>query len=394
MSLLETEVAGIRFPNPFILASGPPTANGSMIKAGFDAGWGGAVLKTVALEPTPLPSPRVHILRKGRHQQGMVNIELLTDIPLESWKSELDFVRDAHPTRPIIVSVMGGGKAEEWQVAMRQLEPHGVSAFELNVSCPNISGKKGAQLGQDPESLAKVISWAKEATELPIFVKLTPNVTDIVALAKVAEEAGADAITSTNTLSGLAGIDIETFSPLPSVEDLGIFGGYSGPGLKPVSLRATASIARALKTPVIGCGGIENWRDAIEYLAVGASALQACTAVMWRGYGIIENLVGGLEKYLEEHNYEAISDIRGKALSKIVQFPDLNLSYKLLAAIDEALCNGCGLCVTACASGGYQAIQVLDKKGVVDEYKCDGCGLCVGICPTKGIEMVPRVHTM
>ena len=390
MSTLETNIAGIVFPNPFILASGPPTANGSMIKAGFDAGWGGAVLKTVALEPTPLPSPRVHILRKGRQQSGMVNIELITDMPLDRWKGELDLIRDAHPTRPIIVSVMGGGNAAEWQEAMVRLEAHGVTAYELNVSCPNISGKKGAQLGQDPESLAMVIGWAKEATELPILVKLTPNVTDIVSLARVAEAAGADAITSTNTLSGLAGIDLETFSPLPAVSDLGMYGGYSGPGLKPVSLRATASIARELGIPVIGCGGIETWQDAAEYVAVGASAVQICTGVMWRGYDLVKRLTRGLEQYLDVHGYTSIADIRGKALPHIVQFPALDLTYKLLAAIDPERCNGCGLCVTACASGGYQAIELVDDKGVVDQYRCDGCGLCVGICPSEAITMRVR----
>ena len=188
---------------------------------------------------------------------------------------------------------------------MRRLEAHGVTAYELNVSCPNISEHKGAQLGQDPEALARVIGWAKEGTDLPVWVKLTPNVTDIVELALVAEEAGADAITSTNTLSGLAGIDLETFSPLPAVSDLGIYGGYSGPGLKPVSLRATAAIARAVSIPVIGCGGIETWRDAAEYLAVGASALQVCTAAMWRGYQLVDRLLRGLEHYLDGHGGSA-----------------------------------------------------------------------------------------
>jgi dihydropyrimidine dehydrogenase (NAD+) subunit PreA len=320
----------------------------------------------------------------------MVNIELITDIPLDSWKAELDLIRDAHPTRPIIVSVMGGGKPEEWQEAIHRLEPHGVTAYELNVSCPNISEKKGAQLGQDPESLAQVIGWTKAATDLPILVKLTPNVTDIVALARVAEEAGADAITSTNTLSGLAGINLESFSPLPSVSDLGIYGGYSGPGLKPVSLRATASIARELRIPVIGCGGIESWQDAAEYIAVGATAVQVCTAVMWRGYELVGRLVRGLEQYLQKGGYASPKEIQGRAQRHIVQFPDLDLSYKLVAAIDLEKCNGCGLCVTACASGGYQAIGLLENQAVVDELRCDGCGLCVGICPTSAIEMVPR----
>jgi dihydropyrimidine dehydrogenase (NAD+) subunit PreA len=389
MPSLETEVAGIRFPNPFILASGPPTANGSMISAGFDAGWGGAVLKTVALEPTPMASPRVHILRKGRQQRGMVNIELITDIPLDRWRAELDIIRASHPTRPVIVSVMGGGHADDWQEAMRRLESHGVTAYELNVSCPNYSEHRGAQLGQDPEALAEVIGWAKEGTDLPVWVKLTPNVTDIVALARVAEEAGADAVTSTNTLSGLAGIDLESFSPLPAVSGVGICGGYSGPGLKPVSLRATASIARELSIPVIGCGGIETWEDAAEYVAVGASAVQVCTAAMWRGYELAERLSRGLERYLDASGYDSPADFRGRALANIVQFPDLDLSVKRLAAIEPGLCNGCGLCVTACASGGYQAIEMVGDGAVIDSYRCDGCGLCVGICPPEAITMVP-----
>jgi dihydropyrimidine dehydrogenase (NAD+) subunit PreA len=390
MSKLETNVSGIAFPNPFLLGSGPPTANGSMIKDAFDAGWGGAVIKTVALEPTPLPSPRVHILRRGRQRRGMVNIELITDIPLRRWKDELALIRDAHPTRPVIASIMGGGSPGEWQAVIDFLEPHGISAFELNVSCPNISEEKGAQLGQDPESVAMVIGWAKEATELPIIVKLTPNVTDIVALARVAREAGADAITSTNTLSGLAGIDLDTFSPLPRVSDRGIFGGYSGPGLRPVSLRCTASIAKAVDIPLIGCGGIEGWQDAAEYITVGASAVQICTAAMWKGFGIINELSQGLERYLDAHRFTSLGDVRGKALPNIVQFPQLDLSTKLLAEIDPGRCIGCGICILACDSGAYQAIDMHGDVAIVSRQRCDGCGLCVGLCPTGAISLVDR----
>jgi dihydropyrimidine dehydrogenase (NAD+) subunit PreA len=388
MSELRTEFLGITFPNPFLLGSGPPTANGPMIKEAFDAGWGGAVLKTLALDPTPLPSPRLQVLRRGRELTGMVNIELITEMTLERWESDLDLVRDAHPTRPIIASIMGGNDPGEWQKIIRRFEPRGVDAFELNVSCPNIAEGKGAQLGQDPHSLAKVIGWVKEATHLPIIVKLTPNVTDIVLLARVARVAGADAITATNTLSGLAGIDRETFSPLPAVAGIGIYGGYSGPGLKPVSLRCAASIARAVDVPLIGCGGIAAWQDAVEYVAVGASLVQMCTAAMWRGYGIINKLNRGLEQYLDEHGYESLADIRGKALPNIVTYFDLDLSLRLLAVVDQDECEGCGNCVKACESGGYQAITMDGDVASVSPELCDGCGLCVGVCPEEAIGMV------
>lgn len=388
---LETQIAGVNFPNPFILASGPPTANGGMIKAGFDAGWGGAVLKTVAHTPTPMPSPRVYVLGAGRQPRGMVNLELFTDISIERWKRELDMVRKAYPDRPIIVSIIGGGAPEEWWKSMRELEPCGISAYELNVSCPNISGKKGAQLGQDPESVARVTAWAKQGTSLPVFVKLTPNVGDIVAIARAAQEGGADAVVATNTLSGLAGIDLEAFSPLPAVRGYGMLGGYSGPAIKPVALRCNANIARALDVTLIGCGGISTWQDALEFVAVGASALQICTAVMWHGYEIIQALLRGVEGYLQSHGYTSLCEVRGKALPKMLSdYFQLDLINKMLAVVDVQKCNGCGLCVNACDSGGYQAIRMETDRAVVNVLRCDGCGLCPGICPVHAIDMVVR----
>lgn len=391
MAKLETEFLGMSFPNPFLLSSGPPTEGGEMIKEAFKAGWGGAVLKTVGLEPTRVPSPRLHILKRGRTYRGMVNIELITQLPLERWQDELDLVRDAYPSRPIIASIMGGDNPDEWQEVVTRLESHGVSAFEMNLSCPNIAGEeKGAQLGQDPESSALAISWVLEATELPVIVKLTPNVSDIVPLARAAKKAGAHAVTATNTLSGLAGIDLETFSPLPSVDGLGMYGGYSGPGLKPVSLRFAASIAKAVDIPIIGCGGIETWRDAVEYITVGASLVQICSVVMWRGLGILDKLTRGLSAYLDDHGYSSLDDIKGKALPQIVTFADLDVSLRLLAEVDEEKCTGCELCAKACDAGAFQAIEMDGDLAVVSRDGCDGCGLCVGVCPVDAISMVDR----
>lgn len=392
MATLETTLLGITFPNPFILAAGPPTVNGSMVIEGFKSGWGGAVLKTIALEPTKDPSPRVHIIKTGRTKWGMLDIELISEMSVDRWEDEIDMIRNAFPDRPIIASIMGGGDSHEWQEVVRRLEPHGVNAFEMNASCPSFAEEKGSKLGQDPETLGLAVSWVRQATNLPVIVKLTPNVTDIVPLARAAMEAGADAVTATNSLSGIAGIDLKSFAPLPTVDGIGIAGGYGGPGLRPVSLRCTADIAKSLPIPIFGCGGISKWHDAAEYLVAGASAVQVCTAVMWEGRQIIEKLIEGLQGYLEKNGYETPLDIIGKALPNIGKFPDLNLEVELVASIDEARCNGCGICVKACTSGGYQAITMDEDKEVarVDFLKCDGCGLCVGVCPLGIVVLNPR----
>ncbi len=387
MASLSTQFLGVDFPNPFILASAPSTANGKMVKRAFELGWGGAILKTVGLKPTPNPSPRVQIIKSGRDKRGMINIELISTLTVEEWEREIDLVRDIYPERPLIASIMGGGRPEDWQNVIERIEPRGVNAFEMNVSCPNFAERKGAQLGQDPESLRKAITWVREATSLPVIVKLTPNVADIVSLARVAEEAGADAVTTTNTLSGLAGIDLDTFRPQPTVDQIGIFGGYSGPGLKPVSLRCTANVAQNVEIGIFGCGGITSWHDAAEYMTVGASAVQICTAVMWNGYEIISKLKKGLSQYIDKRGYTSPADLVGKALPWIKSFPDLDLEVKLIASIDAEQCNGCGICVKACQSGGFDALDLVDDVVVVNFYKCDGCGLCVGVCPLGAVTM-------
>ncbi|NPV55411.1 MAG: NAD-dependent dihydropyrimidine dehydrogenase subunit PreA [Anaerolineae bacterium] len=391
MANLETTFTGIHFPNPFLVSSSPSTTNAHMIKKAFRAGWGGVVLKTVGLEPTPNPSPRMQVVKDGRDKRGLVNIELISDLTALQWVDELKSIRDEFPERPLIASIMGGGRAEDWQEVVHLLEPHGVNAFEMNVSCPNFAhGGRGSQLGQDPESLALAIGWVRQATSLPLWVKLTPNVADVTPLAQVAKEMGADAVVATNTLSGMAGVDLECFAPLPTVGGIGIFGGYSGPGLKAVALRCAASIGRAVDIPLAGCGGISKWRDAAEYMTVGASLVQVCTAVMWNGYEIIAKLTKGLNDYLDQHDLATVNDLVGKALPQLKNYPDIDLNIKLLAYVDPNKCNGCGLCVRACDAGGFEALFIQDKKAVVDVLVCDGCGLCIGMCPTDGISMVAK----
>ena len=233
MADLTTHFLGLTFPNPYLLASSPCTVNSAIIIQGFKAGWGGAVLKTIGLEPTPNPSPALYILKDGRHKRGMINLELISEYAIDTWPDEIRKIRQAFPDRPLIASIMGGGRPDAWEKVINIIEPAGISAFEMNVSCPNFSEKRGAQLGQDPEALAQAVTWVRHATSLPVIVKLTPNVTDIVALAQVALAAGADAITATNTLSGVGGVDLECLLPIPTIDGFSAMGGYSGPGLKP-----------------------------------------------------------------------------------------------------------------------------------------------------------------
>jgi dihydropyrimidine dehydrogenase (NAD+) subunit PreA len=268
------------------------------------------------MKPTVPPSPRVHAMKSGKVKWGFLDIELISDMTVDQWGPEIDQIRDAFPDRPIIASIMGEDNPPSWQEVVRRLEPHGVDAFEMNTSCPNFAAheERGSKLGQDPETLALAVRWVKEATDLPVIVKLTPNVTDILPLAQASVGAGADAFCACNSLSGIGGIDIETFAPLPSVDGASIVGGYGGPGLRPVVLRITAELVQNTPIHVFGCGGISKWQDAVEYMALGASAVQLCTAVMWEGFQLIEKLTTGLERYLTRQDFEDLSSIIGRAL--------------------------------------------------------------------------------
>ena len=392
MADLRVEFLGMRFPNPFMLASAPPARTAEMIIRAFDAGWGGAVTKTIGPEPAKDLQPRLQPLRLGKRKIGMENVELITQLTVEAWQEEISEIKAAYPERPLWASIMGTMEEKSWQHIAEAVQEAGADALELNVSCPHgmPSRGMGAFIGQSERMTGEAVSWVKKVAKVPVIVKLTPNVTDIAFVADAAKENGADGLAASNTVLALIGVNLDTFTPLPEVGGVSTYGGYSGPGMKPIALKCVAQIAKATGLPVSGMGGVNTWRDAAEFMAVGAGTVQVCTAVMWQGYGIIDKLTQGLENYLEEKGYPDLTEIIGAALPKIVEFPEMPLGPRARASVDES-CNGCLLCLDACSDGGFQAITGMKGEVItIDGELCDGCSLCVMVCPLGSITMVGR----
>ena len=394
---LSVDFCGIRFPNPFVLSSAPPTTNGEMIMRAFDAGWGGAVTKTIGPEKIPVENVSPRLARLDHHDKtgvGLLNIELISQYKPEKWLAEIREIKDRYPEHIVIASIMAEVIKEDWQVLTRAVVEAGADAVELNLSCPHGMPEKGmgSAMGQDPVIVHKITGWVKEVSTVPVLVKLTPNVTDIRLPARAALEAGADALTAINTVAGLMAVDIDTFSPLPSVSGVGTYGGYSGTGVKPIGLRAVSEISQETGLPVSGLGGISNWMDALQYILVGSTTLQVCTSVMFDGYDIVEDIKHGLKAYMYEHGYRSIHELVGKALPKVTSHEKLSRDVGKISSIDMDLCVGCGRCHVVCRDSGYNAISMgEDRLPVVDGEKCDGCSLCTHVCPVWGCVVMKIV---
>lgn len=394
MSDLTVEFVGLKLMNPFMLTSAPPTATGEMIQRAFQAGWGGAVTKSIALEPAIDAQPRLARLAMGNKTIGLENIELTTQRNLEEWSKDIEEIKRHYPDHILFASLMAAMVKEEWHLLIKQVEEAGVDGLELNFSCPHGMPEKGmgSVQGQDPTITGEITRWAKEVATVPVMVKLTPNVTDIVEIGKACEEAGADAISAINTVPAFIGVDLDCLEPLPSVGGSSAFGGYSGPAIKPIGLRCIAQLAKGTSLPLSGVGGIARWQDAAEYILVGASTVQVGTAVMFQGYEVVEKMKKGLSAYMDEKGFDSVAKMKGYILPKIAAHEELDFGHKVVAAIDQALCSKCGLCHTACMDGGWQAIEMESRQvypRVVIE-KCDGCSLCLHVCPVEGcITLMP-----
>jgi dihydropyrimidine dehydrogenase (NAD+) subunit PreA len=391
---LSVHFAGLNLMNPFMLASAPPAATGEMIQRAFEAGWAGAVTKTIALEPAQDVEPRLARLAMGKKTIGLENIELISQRSLEAWADDIKETKRKYPDHVLFASLMAAVVRDDWHALIKRVEEAGVDGLELNFGCPHGMPEKGmgSVQGQDPAIAGQITRWAKEVATVPVMVKLTPNVTDIVQIGKACQEAGADVISAINTVSVLIGIDLDLLEPLPSVAGTSAFGGYSGPAVKPIGLRCIAQLAKGTELPLSGIGGIGTWQDAAEYILVGASTVQVCTGVMFGGYEIVEKMKKGLLAYMDQKGFDSVGQMRGYVLPQITAHEELDFAYRVTASIDQALCSRCGLCHTACMDGGWQAIEMESRQvyPTVVQEKCDGCSLCLQVCPVEGcISMVP-----
>jgi len=427
MADLAIEFAGIKSPNPFWLASAPPSNSGAQVHKAFEAGWGGAVWKTIGAPVLNVSNRYGAWHYGGQKMLAINNVELISDRPLEVNLREIADVKRNWPDRAVIVSAMVESSPEAWSEIVRRIEETGADGIELNYGCPHGMSERGmgAAVGQVPEYCEQITGWVKSAARIPIIVKLTPNITNIVAPARAAISAHADALSLINTINSIIGVDLDTLEITPSIGGKGGHGGYAGPAVKPIALNMLSSlgtdevISRS-GLPISGMGGISTWKDAAEFLLLGATSLQVCTAVMHYGFRMIEDLCDGLSNWMDSKGFKTIGEFAGKSLSRISDFKDLDLSFRAVARIDTGKCIKCNLCYVACNDTAHQCIDLIAANGSrvpplaydvlsngkveaigtrpqprVREEDCVGCRLCYNICPVENcIEMVelPACH--
>ena len=429
---LTARVAGITSPNPFWLASGPPTNSGYQVCRAFEAGWGGAVWKTLSHEPIVNVSSRYGAVDyDGRKMMGFNNIELITDRSLEVNLKEIRDVKRAFPDHAVVVSLMVESNRDAWHDIVKQVEDTGCDGLELNFGCPHGMSERGmgSAVGQVPDYTQMVTEWVKEVARTPVLVKLTPNITDIRFVGRAARQGNADGLSLINTINSIMGVDLDTFQPRPHVAGRGSHGGYCGPAVKPIALNMVHQVANdtEIGLPISGIGGVQAWQDAVEFMLLGAGNVQVCTAAMHFGFRIVEQLRSGLENWMQARGFERLSDFVGRSVPAIGDWADLDLGYKVVADIDQNTCIHCGLCYIACEDGAHQSIErtplplstfsetILANgsttavsesgghrvvagagEGYVNRYDirqdtCVGCNLCSLVCPVSGCITMKEV---
>ncbi len=404
MADLTSKFLGINSPNPFWLASAPPTDKAYNVNRAFEAGWGGVVWKTLGEDPpiVNVSGPRYGAIHANdRRVIGFNNIELITDRRLTTNLDEIRQVKRDWPDRALVVSVMLPMQEKTWAKFVPMIEDTGADGLELNFGCPHGMSERGmgSAVGQVPEYIQMAAEWAKKYARTPVIVKLTPNVTNILPPAKAAKAGGADGVSLINTVNSIMRVNYDTLTMYPSTDGKGSHGGYCGPAVKPIALHMVAEIARHADTrdlPISGIGGVTDWRDAVDFLALGASNVQVCTAAMVYGFRIIDDLTDGLRNFLDGKGMTSVRELVGMAVPSVTDWQYLNLNYVEKAVIDQDLCIQCGRCHIVCEDASHQAITKTINGArhfeVIDE-ECVGCNLCVSVCPVDGcITMRPLTH--
>ena len=391
MATLKTSVIGIEFENPFLLASAPPAASIESIDKAFEMGWGGAVLKTITPDDLEMieASPRYATIKEKGKVICLQNIELLSHNTVQSWVDGIKYLKEKHPKKVIIASIMAPVEREEWQSLVKTLNNTPIDAFELNFSCPHGMPERniGMAIGTSAEISILITSWVKAVATKPVFVKLTPNVTNINWIANAVEKAGADGFAAINTVQGFMGFNLDTLKPILNIDGYSTYGGLSGEAVKPIGFRCVAQLRQNSNLPILGMGGISSWEDAAQYITLGADVVQVCTEVMLNGYGIINGLKSGLLNYLESKGFNDISELKNIAVQKITSHTNLNKKSHLYPSIDKEKCARCGKCVKICSESEYHALSLNEDCITVNKESCTGCSLCSHVCPKEAIKM-------
>ena len=396
---LSIDCGGIKSPNPFWLASAPPSNSAYQNCKAFEQGWGGTVWKTIG-EPVMNVCNRYGGLDyNGEKLFGLNNVELISDRPIETNLKEIAETKKLWPDRAVVVSIMVESKKEAWHDIVKRTIDTGADGIELNYGCPHGMSERGmgAAVGQVPEYCKMITEWVTEVSTIPVLVKLTPNVTDIRFPARAAKAAKADGLSLINTINSIIGVDLDTMKIQPSIAGKSSHGGFAGPAVKPIALHMLSQVSSDPESnlPISGIGGISNWRDALEFILLGAVSVQLCTVVMHYGFRIIDDLIEGLTNWMESKGYTKLEQIRGKAIEQIDDFGNFNLLHKTVARIDQTKCIHCNLCHIACEDGAHQCIDLKVVNGrnetVVREEDCVGCCLCSLVCPVEDCISMIRV---
>ena len=400
MADISSNFLGIKSPNPFWLASAPPTDKKLNVLRAYEAGWGGVVWKTLGSQVKNVSSRYSAVDFNGARVMGFNNIELISDRPLAINLKEITEVVKLFPDRAMIVSLMADNDKESWHELIKKCEDAGAMGFELNFGCPHGMTERGmgAAVGQDPEIARMVVEWVMEKATIPVITKLTPNVHSVVPTGKAVVEAGTNALSLINTIQSVTGVDLDTFVPNPNVGGKTTFGGYCGPAVKPIALKMLTTIAQnavTKKVPVSGIGGISTWKDAVEFMLLGASNVQVCTAAMKYGFRIVEDMCEGLNNWMDEKGFKTPDEFIGKSVSTVTNWEDLDINFHIVANINQDKCIHCGLCYIACEDTSHQSINLSYGKPYntysIKEEECVGCNLCKVMCPVDDcITMVEQ----
>ena len=386
---LSIDYLGVKCENPFFLSSSPVGSCYDMVKKAYEEGWGGVFFKTVGIFIADECSPRFdNNAKESTPWIGFKNMEQISDKPLEDNLQAMYRLKRDYPDKVMVASIMGSSE-EEWTELAKLVTETGADLIECNFSCPQMtSHAMGSDVGQSPELVRKYSKAVSDATDLPVIAKMTPNLGNMEEPAIAAIEGGAAGISAINTIKSITNIDLEHRTAMPVVNGKSSISGYSGAAAKPIGLRFIAQMKQhpLLKNiQMSGIGGIETWRDALEYILVGSHNVQVTTSVMQYGYRIVSDMISGLSYYMEEEGFNKVEDMVGLALPNIIPAEELQRNFKIIVDIDHDLCIGCGRCYISCFDAAHQAINWdFEKRRPSVNDECVGCHLCLNVCPVLG----------